>query len=667
MMRMRIAFVIILILSFYAFSRQPDCEKVVDYKMNVKLDPATKTVEGTQVLIWKNTSDKPIKELQFHAYLNAFKNTNSTFMREAELGLGRGRRTIEERGRDEWGYLDVRSIAATSGKLFAQADLMPTFRYIHPDDDNENDQTVFVVTLPSAVPPNATVELNINFLSKLPAKAPRTGFRNNYFFVAQWFPKIGVLVDGQWNCHQFHTNSEFFADYGSYDVTITVPSDFVVGASGVMTDSTANNDGTTTYRFQQDCIHDFAWTAYPGYKVATRMFEHSELPSVKMRLLYQPEDAKYVDDFFDATATTLKHYGFWYVPYPYPQITIVDAAWKSRTAGMEYPTLFTTDADWLTPKESLDSQGLTIHECGHQFWYGLIANNEFENPWMDEGFNSYSDTRCMNAAYGNIVYFKRYLAREGFAIPIAFESVQYEPRIKRLVRYRQHAGEDIMNRATWEFMNGKSYGVNAYYKPSLMLWTLEGYLGEDIFGQIMKTYATRYVFKHPRPQDFIDVVNEFAPEPMDWFFDQVLNGSGVLDYAVSEITSKPLIAKKGFYDKDGEKEYIDEKPDKKMFESVVLIRRLGQVFMPVEIQITFEDGEVVNEKWDGKDLWKRFLYRRSSPVMLAVVDPQRKLMLDINYTNNSLYVKRSSTAALRWAAKWMFWLQHFFEVVGFFS
>jgi len=648
-------------------AQYPGCEKVVDYKMDVVLHPDAKTVTGSEVLIWKNTSDQAVKELFFHAYLNAFKNTSSTFLREAAQGLARHNRTLYDRSEDEWGYLDVKAISATLSGHFEKTDLMPSFRYVHPDDDNELDQTVFVVTLPRAVPPKAEVELNISFESKLPAKAPRTGFFNNYFFVAQWFPKIGVLIDGKWNCHQFHTNSEFFADYGSYDVSITVPSEFVVGATGVMQDSTVNKDGTTTYRFQQDCVHDFAWTAYPNYRIAIRMFKHPELPQVKMRLLYQPDHKKFVDAFFDATANTLKHYGLWYVPYPYSQITIVDAAPRSRSGGMEYPTLFTTGTGWLTPLPDLSLQGLTVHECGHQFWYGLVGSNEFENPWMDEGFNSYSDTRCLNAAYGNRVYSKTYLKRRGFGIPKLFKGVQYEPRMRRLVRYRYHASDDIMNLFSWQYVDGASYGVNAYDKSSLMLWTLEGYLGEDVFSQIMKAYATRYEFKHPKPQDFIDVVNEFAPEPMDWFFQETLNGSGVLDYAVEKVVSKPVLRRKGYYDNE-KREYIDEKKeDEKKFESFVLVRRKGEVRIPVDVRITFEDGEVVNEKWDGQDLWKRYHYIRSSQVMLVEVDPDRKLMLDINYSNNSMYRKKSSFAAFRWTAKWMYWVQHLFEVVAFFS
>ena len=202
-----------------------------------------------------------------------------------------------------------------------------------------------------------------------------------------------------------------------------------------------------------------------------------------------------------------------------------------------------------------------------------------------------------------------------------------------------------------------------------MLWTLEGFLGEELFSKIIKTYATRFEFKHPVPQDFFNVVNEFSPQPMDWFFDQMFNGSGVLDYAVSKISSEPILQEKGFYTKDNKEEYrsSDDKKKEDQFESTVLLQRLGDMKMPVDVRIVFENGETVDQVWDGKELSKTLRFVRNSKILRADVDPERKLFLDINYTNNSLFRQKSSFAALRWANSWLYWLQHLLEVAAFFS
>ena len=644
-----------------------DCDKVVDYKMNVQLNPDEKTVTGSERLIWKNTSDKPVSDLYFHAYLNAFKNSSSSYYQEALNGKAKRIPELTNRAEHEWGYLDVQSISV-QGENESLIPLNSTMRYEQPDDENKFDQTVFVVSLPEPVLPDQNVTLVISFVSKLPHNAPRTGYVNDFYFVAQWFPKIGVLVEGEWNCHQFHRSTEFFADFGSYDVSITVPSSFVVGATGVMMDSTDHNGDSITYRFQQDCIHDFAWTASQDYKVAKKVFKNDDLPNVEMRLLYQPGHEKFVEDYFIATENTLKYYGLWYVPYPYSNITIVEPNFKSKACGMEYPTLFTTCADWLEPDKAIDRHSLTIHECGHQFWYGLVANNEFEFPWLDEGINSYADVRCLDAAEYERFHMAFYLKRNGFQIPYLFSDIPITSLTRRIERYRKYTGKDVINKPGWDFLDAGSYKINAYDKPALMFMTLEAYLGEETFSQIMKTYAERFLFKHPTPQDFINTVNEFSPEPMDWFFDQVLESSGILDYAVTKVESAPAHHKIGFYDNDSKRSFINEKSEnKEEFESRITIQRLGEIQIPVDIRITFENGETMNDIWDGKDLWKRYHFVRDSQVIRVDVDPDKKLALDYNYTNNSLYRTRSNTAALRWTVKWMYWIQHLFEIAAFFS
>jgi len=158
---------------------------------------------------------------------------------------------------------------------------------------------------------------------------------------------------------------------------------------------------------------------------------------------------------------------------------------------------------------------------------------------------------------------------------------------------------------------------------------------------------------------------------MDWFFDQVLHGCGHLDYCVEKVASREVKAKEGFFNGDGELHYIvpkeEAEDEAKMYESEIIVRRFGQVHIPVQIQITFEDGEKFLEEWDGVSRWKKFRYNRSAPVMIATVDPDRKLILDTNYTNNSMYREASSFAAFKWTSRWLYWLQHLMEVMAFFS
>ena len=200
---------------------RPLSPRNANYVIDVRLDPPARTLTGRETLVWINTSSAPATELQFHLYYNAWRNNQSTYMRETQQAGGRtSRRQLDA---EEIGAIDVSSVKMTGGSL-QPADLTSSMRFLARDDGNEDDRTVMAVTLPSAIQPNQSVSLEIAWTSKIPRAVDRTGVTGRQFFLAQWFPKIGVLQNnGTWSCHQFHVATEFFSDYGVYDVRMTVP------------------------------------------------------------------------------------------------------------------------------------------------------------------------------------------------------------------------------------------------------------------------------------------------------------------------------------------------------------------------------------------------------------------------------------------------------------
>jgi len=275
-----------------------------NYTIAARLDPATRTITGTAVITWRNTTTRPAADLQFHLYWNAWKNPQSTFMRERTLGFPGPSVDRRRRAPNDWGRIDITSIAVTSAGA-ASTDLTASKRFIAPDDDNANDETVMSVPLPRAAEPGATATITIAWTAHVPRTFARTGAIGNFFFIAQWFPKLGVLQEDGWNCHQFHSGTEFFSDYGVYDVSLTVPAGWPVGATGVQRERRENSDRTTTHRYHQEDVHDFAWTTSPDYVERTARFEHPTLPMVDMRLLLQPEHADQAERHFDATRAAL--------------------------------------------------------------------------------------------------------------------------------------------------------------------------------------------------------------------------------------------------------------------------------------------------------------------------------------------------------------------------
>ncbi|OGD21891.1 MAG: hypothetical protein A2W03_10925 [Candidatus Aminicenantes bacterium RBG_16_63_16] len=623
-------------------------EPVVSYQFQVRLDPAQKTVAGSENLTWLNTSGLPVSELQFHLYLNAFKNNRTTLMKES----GAAYREIERQDED-WGYVTVHKIEVGGGP-----DLTPSVAYIQPDDGNPDDQTVMKVALPYPVNPGEKIALRIEFTSKLPKVTRRSGFSGDFFMVAQWFPKIGVLQDTGWNCHQYHANSEFFADYGEFKAEITVPEKYVVGATGKRLEDRINDDGTKTYVHEQADVHDFAWTACPDFREFREKYV-LDMPRVQteMILLIHEAHLNQKDRYSRALRQGLEFYSRNYGAYPYETITLVDPAPGAGGAGgMEYPTLFTgMTMSWL-PRGWRITELVTIHEFGHGYWYGIVGSNEFEEAWLDEGINTYSEIKAMDHYYGeealDIGGLK--ISDQAFGRVTVIASGRFDPIVKK----------------SWEYIGGGSYSLNVYQKAGLMTLTLEKILGEDVMGRVMRTYYERWKFRHPTTRDFVAVAEEVSGRDLGWFFNQVLYSPDKLDYAVGSLTAREIVESQGVF---GEKIQAPAKPHKdaakdggkaKTYRNEVVVARRGEWIIPQDILITFENGETVRETWDGRDRWKRFVYRKETKVLSAVIDPDRKMVLDVSYANNSMTLKPKKAGILKLALGFMSWVQGFLTLAA---
>jgi hypothetical protein len=663
-------------------------DQIVRYNIRARLDPATQTITGQETLVWRNESPDKIGELRFHLYLNAFQNEKSTFIRESG-GQLRG----DAMSQDGWGYIEIKRMREAGG-----SDLTGALRFIHPDDDNADDRTVIAVSLPEPVLPGRSIALDIDFVSKLPKVFARTGYRQDFFMVGQWFPKIGVwekagdryAKQGAWNCHQFHATTEFFADYGVYDVAITTPANYVVGATGVEQSAVEDrSSGQTTRRFHQEDVHDFAWTASPHYVRIERLFDPARmvgaadtaaagqllglqpgdlgLKPVRMILLIQPEHLGQADRHFQALENALKWWGLWHGAYPYQTITVVDPPYGAEGAGgMEYPTLITAGTSWWPGRHEYLVEAVIVHEFGHQYWYGMVGTNEFEESWLDEGFNTYSTDKILDMVYG-----AGYLPVHILEVPVA--ELLGTPKftwgeIDRAA-YLQYGKHDPVVRNGWQYYDSFQYGINSYMRPGTLLRTLENYLGPQTMARIMRAWFERYRFHHPTSVDFEKLVNERAGRDMTWFFDQFVFGTNWLNYKVGSVTCDPIEVKLGSYAEGGDRITIDrkaagriEKERKKKGEGqryriVVKLVRDGESVFPVEMKMTLGNGAIVRERWDGRERWIRYEYAEAAPVKSVEIDPEHKILLDGNFADNSFVARPAALPFVKWFANLVFWFQ----------
>jgi hypothetical protein len=682
---------------------------VADYDMRVRLDPEAKTLDGRQRIVWRNPAAEPVEELWFHLYLNAFRNSRSTFFAESGGQLRRDRMA-----EDGWGWVDVTSIRRADGR-----DLLPGATFEHPDDDNAEDRTVWRVPLPEPVPRGGEIALDVAFEAKLPRVFARTGFFRDYFLVGQWFPKLGVYEPagvrgrptGGWNCHQFHAHSEFYADFGRYRVEVTLPARFVVGATGRRTGRRENPDGTSTHVFEQADVIDFAWTASPRFlevrstfsaerdvtpdeyaetaRLLGRSLDEVRLSDVEVIVLLQPQRAAQAERHVKAAKAAIKWFGLWYGRYPYPTLTVVDPAFgASGSGGMEYPTFITAGSSVLLGRWPLDRvllpEEVVVHEFGHQYWQSMVASNEFEEAWLDEGLTTHSTAKVMARAYGPWVIQLLGLRVGGEFMSRAGNSVD------RMF--------DAIRTPAWGFSSPGNYGFNSYQRTDLTLLTLESLLGAETMARALRTYHERWRFRHPTSEDFYAVVAEVAGRDLRGFFEQTVERPGILDDEVASVTSERVPEPRGVFGEGDARRTVTAREARKRererdeaggrpWRTTVLVRRRGTVVLPTSLRLSYEGAPAqtialhareragadveaapllgdggAGEAWLGR--WKRIETTGEHRLVSATLDPEDRLALDVNRLNNSRRVEPDGRAAAHWGVRWVFWLQQLLAVVG---
>jgi hypothetical protein len=714
-----------------------------DYRLKARYDEPERRIQGEGTIYWKNESRDDVFDLWFHLYWNAFANDRST-----HLFVGGNTRAGGVRD-DEWGWTRITSLVIDGHEL------LPQLEYVSPDDQRPDDRTVARVRLPRTVKRDEGVTVQLRWESRVPRVRVRTGQKDDFLFIAQWFPKLGVYETGNgWNCHQFHPSTEFFADYGAYDVTLDLPAAYEnrIGASGLQVEPARVADGRVKVRFEapspktqtyvdrtghKPLVHDFAWTADKQYVKYEATFHFDEwaakyadevdrvalalgrgrdemrLRDVDVTVLLQPEHVDQGARHFDATCTALFFYGLWFGEYPYEHITVVDPAWGGGGAGgMEYPTLFTAGTSMYTKPSMQTPESVTVHECGHQFWYGLVGNNEFEAAWLDEGFNTFTQNEAMWLRYGPSSRTTSFAALPFDGVPLAnapggnaigdalagkrlslwggitleplrasgfidwwrdqplfsYSRQRIDPRDSARNGYLGDPDTDPVDKPAWLYCDRASYRTNSYRRTATALRTLQGLVGADRFLRGMRTYSERWRFRHPYPQDFFDAFIQGAQIDVSWYFEQAFRSTATVDWRV-EVTQKKLKDPRGWFqdssgtfvkrDAKSDDAASDASEDKKGDWSVdLVVKRKGDLLLPLALDVTYEDGVKEHFTWSREDQtrstwWKPLAGRErfTSKVASAVLDPERRYMLDRNMSDNQWHDEVDRAAPLRWSER----------------
>ncbi len=275
---------------------------------------------------------------------------------------------------------------------------------------------------------------------------------------------------------------------------------------------------------------------------------------------------------------------------------------------------------------------VTIHEFGHQYFYGLLASNEAEEAWLDEGINSYLEQRILDIAYG-----------QGSMLDLPWVKVD-DSDAQRLSYVSNRPESGAIFTKSWQYERRSDYGKASYAKPATVLATLERHLGWEKMKEVLRTYYEEWRFRHPTTRDFKTVAERISGQSLDWFFDQYIYGTAVVDYAIDSLSVEQL--------------------DENVVQSSFVAKRLGTGYFPQKIRVLYEDGKAEDIEWDGRDTEKEFVFERPAAISEVYLDPDEKIWLDINRLDNRL--RRDPETRFAWLqlSNVTVWIQQWLTFAG---
>ena len=528
----------------------------VNYKMEVELTPANHQYAGAQVLEYTNNSPDTLHQVFYHLYPNAFQpgsmmDVHSQNIADPDRRVGKRIGSLKE---SEIGFLRVSGLTQNG---------LPVFYDVQG--------TVLQAKLAQPLLPGEKATFELQFTGQVPVQIRRSGRDNKEgidYTMTQWYPKMAEYDQDGWHPDQY-VGREFYGVFGTFDVKITIPSKYVLGGTGVLQNpeeighgygtKTSAKTEKLTWHFLAENVHDFAWAADPDF-----VHDKFQLASgTWIHLLYNPKTA-FVDNWKKCHADVEKYFMYMnktFGAYGYPQFSII----QGGDGGMEYPMCTMMLGSGKNYKGFF---GLFVHEATHNWYYGMLGSNEQLYSWMDEGFTSFAEEEAMN---------------------FIFDEGRENPHLSGFGSYVMADSLGLiepLGTPSDFFTVNRMYSLSAYTRGELFLMQLQYILGEEDFWRGMKVYHAKWAFKHPRPTDFIKVMEDVSGLQLDWFLVLWTQTTKTTDYAIEKVESAGPTGVN------------------------VLLRNKGKRPMPVDVMVTFKDG---NQQFYTIPLVSMYGYKDEAP------------------------------------------------------
>lgn len=596
--------VILCILTSNSFAQPDRWQQAVKYEMNIDFNIKKHQYTGKQILTYTNNSPDTLYKVYYHLYFNAFKpnsvmDERSRWIQDPD---GRVGDRISRLKKNEQGFMDVKSLTCNG---------LPVSFIV--------EGTILEVKLQSPILPRSSAVLEMEFLGQVPLQIRRCGRFNEEdieYSMSQWYPKLCNYDYQGWHANPY-VGREFYGIWGDFDVKITMPSNYTIGATGLLQNKeligkgyapdVVTNEKMLTWHFVATNVHDFVWAADPEYMHTTRICKNG----TKLRFFYQPgpktsENWALLPEIMEeALSYANENFG----AYPYPEYAFIQAG----DGGMEYPM-----ATLITGHRTLSSLvGVSVHELMHSLYQGVLASNEALYAWMDEGFTSYATSEIMNHLKSKKL------------LPGKVDENPHAGSMRGYINIALSGKEEPLITHADHFMTNTAYGLAAYSKGAVLLEQLSYIMGHEYFRKALIAYYNTWKFKHPNASDFFRVMEKASDLELDWLQEYYVNSTHTIDYAIMKIDRNKIF-----------------------------IERIGNFPMPIDFTVTTQNNKKLNyhipldlmrgeKSYDSKFEnfktlpdwpWTRTVYIATldvyeKDILKVEIDPSGRLA-DVNRANN---------------------------------
>jgi hypothetical protein len=598
----------------------------VSYEIKVILDVNKNILTGIENLSYKNNSHDTLKYVWFHLYPNAYKEENSIYAKES---LDRGVNDFYYTKESDRGNINIDQISGNNTSL--------KWNY------KTGDETEMIVYLQNNLLPGDSIEFKISFEVKIPVIISRLGHSKYHYEITQWYPKIAVYDSEGWHNDGYHFLGEFYGDYGDFKVSINVPEDMWVAASGILTDEkeyerikkmtefTKNLDSMPADKFEMkidslktlqkqiekkldsdsikyktvtfyaENVHDYAMACDYRYLVKKTNYENTDVYIFVLLSNYKSwrEAPNYSSD-------ALKYMSRWYGKYIYKTLFVVDS--QNPYGGMEYPNLILCSV-----KDSFGFRMLEeviFHEIGHQWFYGMLGNNEIDEAWLDEGLTMFSEKRYFLEKYNgdfNIYPLMHTILGE--------ESTNHSEMFKSNLFSLSSFNPNLPPAAftSYKYRTRVEFN-NVYLRPAFALSMLQYIIGDSTFNLAMRNYYNDNLLRHPNAQSLIKEFNSVTNKDWQWYFNQWVYSNKQCDYAAGDLSSRLI--------------------DNGTYETTFDVIRADSIVMPLTIDFKTDKDSLIKINLLADKQSNLVKIKSADKIISANIDPDKSL-LELNPRDNS--------------------------------